>query len=76
MLLFIALVGCSCVYLLFSLAIFSFNRRVCWLSIGALQVVFAAVDDVNTFADVVGKGMCLLRLDADIPSLGRLGIRF
>jgi hypothetical protein len=24
----------------------------------------------------VGKGMCLLRLDADIPSLGRLGIRF
>ena len=34
------------------------NHGICWLSIGALQVVFAAVDDVNTFADVVGKGMC------------------
>lgn len=59
------------------MTIFSFNRRICWLSIGALQVVFAAVDDVNTFADVVGKGMCLLRLDADKPSFeGVWGLDF
>lgn len=68
MLLFIALVGCSCVCLLFSLSIFNLNRCICWLSRGVLQVAFAAVDDVNTFADVVGKGMCLLCLDAHMPS--------
>mgnify|MGYP003430807931 CR=1 FL=1 len=37
---------------------------------------FTAVGATNKLADVVEYGMCFQCLDADIPSLGRLGIRF